>query len=295
MQQEQRVPSSGGRASRNQGRANQSGRPGPRVQGIFWLLTVPQANYVPYPHPELTWIRGQLERGEEDGYLHWQLCCAFSRKKTLGQVRDFFGPYHAELTRSEAAADYVWKEETRVDGTQFEFGSKPIRRNAKHDWDAIWEAAKTGDLQAIPPSIRLQSYRTIRAIGADFAKPVGMERSCYVFWGRTGTGKSSLAWERAGMDAYPKDPRTKFWCGYGGQETVVIDEFRGGIDISHILRWLDRFPVIVEVKGGSVVLNARTIYVTSNISPREWYPGLDEETQNALLRRLIVTHFDALQ
>jgi len=34
--------------------------------------------------------------------------------------------------------------------------------------------------------------------------------------------------------------------GYRGQEHVVFDEFRGGIDISHVLRWFDRYPVIVE-------------------------------------------------
>lgn len=294
----EQVPSSGGRAIRRTGPrqegANPSSRPRSRVQGIFWLLTIPQAHYVPYPNPNLSWIRGQLERGEQDGYLHWQICCAFSSKKTISQVRDIFGPYHAELSRSDAAAAYVWKEDTRVEGTQFEFGAKPIQRNSKHDWEAIWEAATTGDLGKIPASIRLQSYRTIRTIGADFAKPIGMERTCFVFWGRTGTGKSSLAWERAGLDAYPKDPRTKFWCGYGGQENVVIDEFRGGIDIGHMLRWLDRFPVIVEVKGGSCVLNAKSIWITSNLNPKEWYPGLDEETQQALIRRLVITHFDGL-
>lgn len=146
-------------------------------------------------------------------------------------------------------------------------------------------------MEEIPASIRVQSYRTLRAISSDFAQPIAVERSCEVFWGKTGTGKSRLAWERAGINAYPKDPRTKFWCGYGSQETVVIDEFRGGIDISHLLRWLDRYPVIVEIKGGSVVLKAKTFYITSNIAPEFWYPELDVETFSALRRRLKVTEF----
>jgi len=147
----------------------------------------------------------------------------------------------------------------------------------------------------IPTHIRFQSYRTIRQIGADFAKPVGVERSCNVFWGRTGTGKSRKAWADAGMDAYPKDPRTKFWCGYEGQANVIIDEFCGGIDISHMLRWLDRYPVIVEVKGGSRCLNAANYWITSNVDPRAWYPEATEEQKEALLRRLNITHFDSLQ
>ena len=73
---------------------------------------------------------------------------------------------------------------------------------------------------------------------------------------------------------------------------VVIDEFRGGIAINHLLRWFDRYPVIVEVKGGAVVLRATKIWITSNISPDDWFPELDEETKAALRRRLRVTHYN---
>jgi len=65
------------------------------------------------------------------------------------------------------------------------------------------------------------------------------------------------------------DPRSKFWDAYSGHEHVVIDEFRGGIDISHMLRWLDRYPVLVEVKGSSVCLKAGVIWITSNLHPRD--------------------------
>jgi len=113
-----------------------------------------------------------------------------------------------------------------------------------------------------------------------------------VFWGRTGTGKSRRAWEEAGLSAYSKDPLSKFWCGYNGQEDVVVDEFRGGISISHLLRWLDRYPVNVEIKGSSVPLRARRLWITSNLNPIYWYPDLDGETRDALLRRLIITQFE---
>lgn len=107
-----------------------------------------------------------------------------------------------------------------------------------------------------------------------------------VFWGPTGTGKSHRAWERAGVDAYSKCPRTKFWCGYRNETSIVIDEFRGGIDISHLLRWLDRYPVRVEIKGSSKPLMAERYFITSNLHPKYWYPDLDMETYLALERRL---------
>jgi hypothetical protein len=147
-------------------------------------------------------------------------------------------------------------------------------------------------MEAIPANVRVVNYRTIRAIGSDYSTAVGMERECFVFWGRTGTGKSRRAWDEAGLEAYGKDPRTKFWDGYQTQECVVIDEFRGGIDISHLLRWLDRYPVRVEIKGSSRPFCATKIWITSNIPPDRWYPECDQETLNALLRRLQVEEFE---
>jgi len=113
-----------------------------------------------------------------------------------------------------------------------------------------------------------------------------------VFWGVTGSGKSRRAWDEAGMEAYSKDPRSKFWEGYQLEENVVIDEFRGGIDISHLLRWLDRYPVRVEIKGSSKPLNAKKIWITSNLNPEFWFPEIDQETTQALMRRLTITEFN---
>lgn len=82
------------------------------------------------------------------------------------------------------------------------------------------------------------------------------------------------------------------WCGYRGEAHVIVDEFRGGIDISHILRWTDRYPVCVETKGSSRPLVATSIWITSNLDPRNWYPDLDPDSLDALLRRLNITHFE---
>lgn len=170
-------------------------------------------------------------------------------------------------------------------------GQLPIRRGNCHDWEIIRENAKRGRLDDIPGDIYCRLYNNLKRIAVDHLEPIGIEREVIVFWGRTGSGKSRRAWDEAGENAYPKDPRSKFWDGYRDHEHVVFDEFRGGIDISHILRWFDRYPVVVEVKGSSVVLRAKKIWITSNLDPRDWYPMIDDETKQALLRRLTITHF----
>lgn len=259
--------------------------------GRYWLLTIPHYVFTPFLPQGVAYIRGQLEQGA-GGFLHWQVLAVFDRNVRLAGVRKVFGDVHAELSRSSAADDYVWKEDTRVPNTQFELGRRAVRRNCKRDWAEVWESAVAGSIMEIDPAIRVQHYRTLRTIGSDHCKTMPMERRVHVFWGRSGTGKSRRAWDEAGFDAYSKDPRTKFWDGYSGQEKVVIDEFRGGIDVAHILRWCDRYPVRVEIKGASVPFAATEIWITSNVDPRNWYPDLDADTKEALLRRLEIVHFN---
>lgn len=197
------------------------------LQGRYWLLTVPWENFMPYLPAGVVYIRGQLESGGTTGFLHWQLLVV-TPKCRGPKLKSIFGETaHVELTRSSAANEYVWKEDTRVAGTQFELGSLPINRAKSEDWDRIRTLAIQGSLDEIPSDIFVRCYNQLRRIGQDNLRPVAMERTCSVFWGRTGTGKSKLAWEQASLDAYPKNPRSKFWDGYRDHEHVVMDEFRG--------------------------------------------------------------------
>lgn len=263
----------------------------PSPQFKWFLLTIPSSDWEPQLPQGVVYVKGQKEIGAS-GYEHWQLVACFGRKTTVSRTRTLFGGRaHVEPTRSAAAREYVWKEDTRVADTQFELGHCPVRAQEKVDWDKVWEYAKTGQIDSIPANIRVCHYRNIRTIQSDFGRTTAMERTCFLFWGRTGTGKSKRAWEEAGLDAYSKDPRTKFWDGYRGESNVVIDEFRGSIDVSHLLRWLDRYPVRVEIKGSSTPLLCQRIWITSNLPVDQWFCCLDSETLDALKRRIQITHF----
>ena len=282
----------------------------------FWILTVPHHCFTPYLPDGVKWISGQLEQGAQgdsgnpvdlsslsinafgpetvsmgSGFLHWQFVVAFATQVRLSTVRKVFGPYHAEPTKSSNAERYCHKVDTRVEGTEFTLGSRPVKRGDSTDWASVLDHVKSGEHGLIPPDIYVRYFGNIERIGVKYSSPVALLRTCYVFHGATGTGKSKLAWSEAGLDAYPKDPMSKFWDGYCGQDHVVIDEFRGAIAISHILRWLDRYPVLVEVKGSSAVLKASKVWITSNVPPHKWYPDLDPQTQDALFRRLIIKEF----
>ena len=257
-----------------------------------WILTIPERDFSPGPQPELVgYLCGQLEIGD-GGFRHWQVYLIVNHPCRLTGIKKLYPTAHVEATRSGAAEAYCSKDDTRVPDSQFTYGEKPFRRNVATDWSAVRELAQRGELEKIPADVYVRCYNQLSRIRTDYLRPVAIERVCYVFWGATGTGKSRRAWDEAGLDAYGKDPCTKWFCGYRGQSHIVLDEFRGAIGISHLLRWLDRYPVSVENKGSALPLMATTFWITSNVDPRLWYPDLDDETLAALIRRLNITHFN---
>jgi len=259
-----------------------------------WILTIPYAAFVPFLPDSCSYIRGQREIGES-GFDHWQIVVFFKRTIRLTGVTKVFGKYHAEgVVSRDDALKYVWKDASAVSGSRFELGELPVRRNCAKDWESVWALAKAGDLESIDKGILVPHYGALKRIKTDYLSPVETVRECVVYWGSTGTGKSRTAWTEAGFDCYPKDPRTKFWDGYNGQKHVIFDEFRGVIDVANLLRWCDRYPVIVEIKGSSCFLVAEKIWFTSNLHPKDWYPDLDPETLAALLRRLTIKQFVVL-
>lgn len=101
-----------------------------RRQGIFWICTL-ASRLGRNPSTELpgdtVWAKGQEEIGD-GGFRHWQFIVAFRSKKSIRGLQEVYPGAHAELTRSSAADLYVWKDDTAVDGTRFELGTKPINR-----------------------------------------------------------------------------------------------------------------------------------------------------------------------
>jgi hypothetical protein len=233
------------------------------------------------------------ETAPETGTKHLQGYMLFVGNKRLSAMKKLNGRAHWESAKGTTEQNVVYCSK----GQDFtEYGDRPktkkeVGQDEKQRWIDIIAHAKNGTLEEHDPKVYYNTFTTAERIYAKYNQPVGIEKEVMVYWGSTGTGKSHTAWENAGPGSYGKDPRTKFWQHYIGQENVVIDEFRGGIDIAHMLRWLDKYPITVEVKGSSTALMAQKVWITSNLHPKDWYPDIDAATLDALLRRLKVTHF----
>lgn len=74
---------------------------------------------------------------------------------------------------------------------------------------------------------------------------------------------------------------------------MVIDDFRADFCKFHVLlRLLDKYPYVVEVKGGSRQWLAEEIFITAPMHPRDAYAHRSDEDIKQLLRRITtITHF----
>jgi len=265
----------------------------PSKQYKYYMLTIAREKFNP-PRDlpaGMEFLKGQAECGA-GGFQHWQIVVGFAKYITLTKAKSYFDrSVHLEPTKSAAANDYVWKDDTRIEGTQFSLGEPALKRNSKTDWAKIKELAVTGKVDEIPADIFIKHYGSLKRIEKDYQTNINRgEQLVYYIYGPTGTGKSHRAHQLLGDIYYEKQPSTKWWDGYSGQENVLIEEFRGEIGISHLLRWLDKYACSVEVKGGQTNLKTKMFVFTSNLSLGDLYPMLDNDTKAALLRR--ITHVE---
>lgn len=100
--------------------------------------------------------------------------------------------------------------------------------------------------------------------------PRQWETEVHVLFGPTGTGKSKWCMDNY-PDAYWKQ-RSKWWDGYFKHETVILDEYYAWLPFDLLLRMCDRYPLLVESKGGQIQFVPKTIVFTTNRLPDEWYP-----------------------
>nr|WAE43204.1 MAG: replication associated protein [Cressdnaviricota sp.] len=284
----------------------------PSTQARYWLFTVAAShNGVDWsPTPDLindsiTYVKGQKEEGSgETNYVHWQFIVYTKRKIRLNSLKLFFPAWsHLEVSRSEAVESYVWKEDTRIEGSQFEYGSKPRSPKTANDWEEIRRLAQRGDLDNIPADVYVRHFSSLNGIRVANQDPDDRPSiKVKTYWGVTGSGKTYRAFTEARQAEggfYRKASTTKWWDGYKGQKNILIDEFDGkSIGITHLLQWFDPYPMQVECKGSALALAGINFWITSNVDPLDWFPDATPEHRAALRRRLTegvsgVEHFAA--
>lgn len=225
----------------------------------------------------------------ESGTPHLQGYIHFANKRDFAAVKKMYPGWHVEkrLGTVDQAVDYCKK-----DGDFTELGDKPLNpkekgERSKQTHRDIIAHAKAGDIAWIEhhhPKVYLQQLPRLESLSEGTAAILDgvLEHEWWV--GRTGTGKSRLAWE-----LYPthyQKQLNKWWDGYKGEEVVVIEEWspKNECTGSQLKIWCDRYPFTGEIKGGTLKkIRPRKIIVLSNYTIEQCFTSASDV--NPLLRR----------
>lgn len=243
------------------------------------------------------------EVGEANGTPHLQGYLSFKETKSLKQcVQLFSSNPHWEMAEGNSLHNqkYCSKEED-----YFEWGQRPLTRNEISKvggesqierWDLARLKASEGKFEEIPADIYIRNDNALHRIHMrEISKHVTTIDGplLHEWWyGPSGTGKTQTA--DAVPGAYRKDPAERWWDGYNGEETVIIDDFdKYQVKQSgDMKRWLDRYAFQAPVKGGYVLIRPKKIIVTSNYHPSQIWE--DEVTRQCILRRVNLQYFPSL-
>lgn len=122
----------------------------------------------------------------------------------------------------------------------------------------------------------------------------------HIYWGITGSGKTSKIFDEEGYDIWVWNGNNKFYQGYDMQSVCVFDDFYGEISLPFMLKLTDRYPMIVNIKNGECNWQPQKIYFTSNVNPKDWEGWRDQPqaVKDAFFRRVhekgSIIHFGAL-
>ena len=109
---------------------------------------------------------------------------------------------------------------------------------------------------------------------------------CTIYSGSTGTGKTKKALEE-NPDAFKIEGSSlKWWDGYEGEKTLVIDEYNNDIQITKLLSILDGYQLRLPIKGGFTYANWEKVIITTNLKKEEIHAQAKYAHQDALARRV---------
>jgi hypothetical protein len=284
-----------------------------RVRARGWMLTI---NADRHEKSEVDNILGNVptasvyseEAGSSTGYRHYQAFAYWEGKITGSRVRALFGDAHCEPAGKPAVAcaAYCSKDKTHLSGpywlgdyesvpgmepTEAQTERKSIFAEAQQHiaegWryedflnSSEWMVWGLRHKNAIQDLISAHAYA---AYGTHIRDMVSVD---YIY-GPTESGKSWSVYETYGIPNVfvPNCADASFpFDGYAGQPVVMLEEFRSALKFDFLLKVLDIYPLLLNIKGGRTYACWTKVVITSNIELSEQYPNLTER-KDPLLRR----------
>lgn len=225
----------------------------------------------------------QYELGKE-GTVHLQGFCTFENKMTFTGIQVYCPGIHIESAKASALKNiaYCSKLDTRVAGP-YEHGERPCQ-GYRSDLAVMGDMIKGGmTVRQVVRDVGMNAARVKNHLMV-YAQSLYPERDrsltpeVHVLWGAYGAGKTRPIYEKYGDNNVFRplwQKGTVWWDSYVGQQVVLFDDWPledADDDVyKQMVQWTDRYPMNLNVKGGSTPMGNSIFYITANSEPRQWF------------------------
>lgn len=265
---------------------------------------------------KVTFTAGQEERGGQCGRYHKHVYVEFEKKVKFDTLKNAFDReihWEARGGTAEEAWHYAQKGmdckewppspgELRYVESRWTLGkisnTKPGKRT---DLDSVREMIASGatrrDIATEQFGTYVRYHRGIeaaaQAMGVRLDQPVlpWIERTNYILYGTTGTGKSLMAEKIMGTDSFYIPEQNAQGAlsfeEYRGEKWIFIDDFEPKTLTPGMLkRMLDNRPVTLPGRGVSRQAQHIGVIITTNHNPMTWVEGANQDMEwNCISRR----------
>lgn len=249
------------------------------------------------------------EIGKDGGTYHTHIFICCSGAVRFSTLKKRFNGAHFDVCKGTAIdnKNYVFKEgkwfntekeDTRVDGTQEEWGDCPVERQGqRNDISDLYAMIKEGltnyEIIESNPQYMLNLDKIERArqtVLEERFKNEWRDLTVTYIYGTTGAGKTRSVMDKYGYsNVFRVTDYEHPFDGYKGQDVIAFEEFRSSLRIDDMLKYLDGYPVEIPCRYANKIACFTKVYIISNIALTEQYPNVQKEqteTWNALLRRI---------
>ncbi len=295
-------------------------------RGKNWVVTLNNptnedydafTKFIDSPSYKATYFLLAEDRAPTTGTGHWHGIICFEKRHLMTSIKKHMKKWHIEPMRGtfNQAREYTLKYAKNIPNAFIrEIGKPPqdTRISSKQNedkWDALFQAAKKGKFEDIPPKEYIRYHKAIREIYIENQKALDMPPNTDLkehflwLWGSTGKGKSYTVrhhikeriqrlYEEP-VDIYLKT-LNKWWDHYSGEKIVLLEEANPDA-CEHLATffktWFDEYAFVAEAKGAiAPKIRPEFMIVTSNYSIEECFPK--SQDSGPLKRRLLSINID---
>jgi len=246
----------------------------------------------------------------DNGTPHLQGFFQLKNPMRLTGLKKLHPRAHFEKMRGTMEENLIYcsKQQLEDAPTAMEYGELPDDRASAREggereqkrWKRVHQLAADGDIEGFVDEFPAESFLHLDKFETWHArrkpKPLPLLHTVrhQYFWGPPGTGKSLRA-RTENPEAYIKD-NTKWWQGYAGESTVIIDDIDPHVlksqTVQALKTWFDIYPFPAEIKGGTLGLIRPALFVVTSNFPLEELCQGEPHLLGAMQRRFEVTHFN---